>query len=68
MPGIARDQDATQGQKSEQSLARISGSVMQNCSNCSLDRISHCRGVNGGQILGHRGGVKAGHCDVGLTI
>lgn len=24
--------------------------------------------VNGGQIPGHRGGVKAGHCDAGLTI
>lgn len=25
-------------------------------------------GVNGGQIPGHRGGVKVGHCDAGLTI
>ena len=25
-------------------------------------------GVNGGQIPAHRGGVKAGHCDAGLTI
>jgi 2Fe-2S ferredoxin len=24
--------------------------------------------VNGGQIPGHRGGVKVGHCDAGLTI
>jgi hypothetical protein len=27
-----------------------------------------CLIVNGGQIPGHRGGVKVGHCDAGPTI